>query len=580
MCRFIRRVLSIVTCDFAFYRQALRGRAVEWFAALLAITLLFAAGFSIVRMHLVRNGADRIVKASTNSRNSTMLTAGHIPASLMARDIFPQFSTSGTILQGYTPGASLWPRSVFDATYGSQGLSVSDMRAAAGNAWEDGGLYPYFPNTTSWNCGTGGSWSLSCFHTNWENTVWNSYLSAFNSSHIPFVITTDDLVSYPSYAYPAYVDMSQSLESQGVPIGMFIGQLGPDEYVHSVCSLGNMIDGFGLGFTGDSVCGAFTPTGISSSPFAHIAYGPEPFPSSTYVNEWLNEPTAGDFNVLESGGGPTSLMLGNALNDDNLFASALAARGPVPGYITSSCMGPAYYKKTNDTQYTPGVDIPYIVQSGDQYSNAASPGAIADVVFFAVAHGYAGIRTYAYDIWASGRRTDPICPTSDGSGCNLEQTGCGPIAANAYGVLGQDRWYALSAAYNVVKMLEPYILQPAMTAPVCTAPVICGAKQGNGGRLVVFVNFSDNSNSVAYNPSPYLYAAGTAQSWKIIGSSNRGCGAESTLPSVNDCGIGPTTINGVTWTQGTAMPAPGTAPITMTTLTMQPLEIDVFLYQQ
>jgi hypothetical protein len=113
--------------------------------------------------------------------------------------------------------------------------------------------------------------------------------------------------------------------------------------------------------------------------------------------------------------------------------------------------------------------------------------------------------------------------------------------------------------------------------------MMCGAKAGNGGKLVTIVNYSAEVRTFSYDPSPYV-GTGAAQSWKIIGSNNTGCGQESTMPSVFDCGIGSTQVVGattVTFGPGSeTLPAPGAAPIAQTTLTMQPMEADVFLYHQ
>jgi hypothetical protein len=583
MFQFTSSVLSSDTCDFASYHHAPKRRTVRLIAALLAIPLLLALGFSIVWMHLVRNSAVKIVKTSTKTANSETKDTASIAALPMTGDVFLQFSTSGTILENYTPGRSLWLRTLYHGNSTEAGTQLSDFKSAGVNAFEDGGFYPYVPNDISnWGCGSGSSFSVSCYHTQWQNITWSYRLNEFNSTGIPFVIRTDNILNPPSWFYPAIVDMNQQLMSLGPQLGMIVTQLGPDEFPNTnfgtyyACGWGNQLDGLGLGFTGDSTCGSFTPTGISSSPFAHIPFGANPFffSNPTTLYEWLNEPTVSDFSALEAtGGDTTTASLSEDQQADQIVANVAATRGAVPSYLEARCDGPGYYKKTNDTQYTPGVDL--------LEHSAEPPGDIPDQVFYAVAHGYAAIRFYELDHVniVNPRKNDPICTTSDGSGCNLEQTGCAPISMHSsIGSLGQDRWYALSAAYNLVKLLEPYVLQPAMTAPVCTSPVICGAKQGNGSRLVVFVNYSDTPNSVTYNPSQYVFAGGAAQSWKIVGSDNPGCGAESTLPSVNDCGIGPTTINGVTWTQGSVMPPPGSAPVTTTTLSMQPLEVDVFLY--
>ena len=525
-------------------------------------------------------------------------------------DPFSQFSTSGTILNSYTPGSSLWLRTMYYGYFTEPGLTVSDFQAAGMNAWE-GGVYPFLPGDYE-TCINQTTFALdiSCFESSWpSSTWWGGLVSEYASTGIPDVVRDDNTyVSDNNNADPSYAQSAQYINQymKANSGNMIVAQIGRDETPNNSsavpCFWGNMLDAIGLGFTGDSTCGSFSPTAtaITTTPFAHIPFGPDPDEGSgTVMFEWLNNPTVSDFGVYETGGqaqnGGTTGWLQDMLGADGSFATVTAARGATPGYLVGGCMGYAYYKLTNDTQYTPGVDEPVSVPG--------TPAVVAAQTMFAVAHGYAGMRVYGYDgAWASSRPSAPVCTQAEinADTCSYQQTqtGCSSIGAHAsIGSIGQDRWYGLSAAYNLIKTIEPYALQPMTTPPAggcasfsnCSSGgIITGAHSGTvsgvASNLVVIENFSDSSASYSYNPSAYLYSGGEAESWKIVASDSPACGAQSTLPSVSDCGIGATQVIGATtvsmWTDGSTFPAPGAAPTTTTMLNMQPLEVDVFLYHQ
>src|SRR5215469_9518304 len=132
---------------------------------------------------------------------------------------FPQFSNTGAILTSYTGGQSLWLRDLFQHNSTVPGANTTDTNNAALNAYEDGGMYPYFPDTASWNCGTGSSWSLTCFHNNWLASIYNPQVTNFNNTSIPIVIFGNNPQSFPSYAFTAFTDIGQYMKAHA-PAGM------------------------------------------------------------------------------------------------------------------------------------------------------------------------------------------------------------------------------------------------------------------------------------------------------------------------------------------------------------------------
>ena len=452
---------------------------------------------------------------------------------------------------------------------------MSDVQAAAINTFETGGflLDPGTSGCSSANFAlSGGSGACGNWHQTMITNMMNPALSATQTYGMPWLSRTDTIAyagfyqnGAATWKAPALTDYTSMIQQYAQQYGMFVGQISPDEYTNTLGPL----TGAALGLQGSN-----TP---------HVIWGADPLEG--WNTNMLNSNTS-DYPIYELGSNASGSGLPGMLQDyeteEGIRNQVVAARGALPSNVVGSCSGVAYVKRTNDAKYKPGVDTrKYIAQP---------PGEMPDEIMYAVAHGFGGIRLYNFDsVYAAQRASDPVCTDPNPANCDLEQTGCSPISAySGFNGLGQDRWYAAAAAFNVVKTVEPYVLQPMMAAPAnCDStgngsgdPIICGAHQGNGGRLVVIINFSTNPHSYTFDPGAYVFAGGTAQSWKIIGSTDTSCGPQTTLPSVSDCGRGPTTVNGVTWTQGTAMPSAAAAPTTITTLNMQPTEVDVFLYHQ
>ena len=115
---------------------------------------------------------------------------------------------------------------------------------------------------------------------------------------------------------------------------------------------------------------------------------------------------------------------------------------------------------------------------------------------FAVAKGFAGVRAYGYDsTWAkASRQNDPI-----GS---QEQTFSDPFQ------VGVARWQAMSAAFNLIQNLLPYVLQPQTHAIDLGRSVFTGAKDGPNGRLVIAINSLEVNQTIRADLKPYVYPNG------------------------------------------------------------------------
>jgi hypothetical protein len=112
---------------------------------------------------------------------------------------------------------------------------------------------------------------------------------------------------------------------------------------------------------------------------------------------------------------------------------------------------------------------------------------------YAAAMGLAGVRAYAFDgMWQTHREQAHIDQTD-------LQTGASPFGA------GTDRWSAMVSSYNLVKSLEPELLQPRMHAIDLGPSFVTGARQGPNSRMLIAVNFSEGSESPRVDLRPYRY---------------------------------------------------------------------------
>jgi hypothetical protein len=108
-------------------------------------------------------------------------------------------------------------------------------------------------------------------------------------------------------------------------------------------------------------------------------------------------------------------------------------------------------------------------------------------VMYAAARGMAGVRCYSFD--------SPLWKAERGNG----QTGSDPLAT------GTNRWAGLSAAFNLIGQLEPYVLGQPLESPDLGEDVAVGARQTDRGRLLIAVNFSEVPHRTKVDLTGYRY---------------------------------------------------------------------------
>ncbi len=135
--------------------------------------------------------------------------------------------------------------------------------------------------------------------------------------------------------------------------------------------------------------------------------------------------------------------------------------------LVSGC-GPYYTKRVDGDHFQPGLD---------EGAPSETPSTlIADEPLYAAISGAAGVRMYSVDFWWKDERAKAK------PGASGLQTGASPYGA------GSDRWHAISAAYNLLGVLEPYLLQPRDNAVYPGAEFSTGARRGKDSRLLMVLN--------------------------------------------------------------------------------------------
>ncbi|HYP12305.1 MAG TPA: Ig-like domain-containing protein [Bryobacteraceae bacterium] len=171
-----------------------------------------------------------------------------------------------------------------------------------------------------------------------------------------------------------------------------------------------------------------------------------------------------------------------------------------PTLMLTSIMGAEYVKQGPGKEYTPGQD--------KLLSQGSSLEQISQQVLYAVATGMAGVRAYSFDMpfMKDLRAGTP-------AGVGQHQTGTDPF------VTGTDRWQAMSAVFNLIHLLEPYLLQPKTHTLNLGQNIFTGAKEGPYSRVLVAIHASEVPTVSDVELDSYGYPQGsTVTQYRVTGS--------------------------------------------------------------
>jgi hypothetical protein len=158
-------------------------------------------------------------------------------------------------------------------------------------------------------------------------------------------------------------------------------------------------------------------------------------------------------------------------------------------------IGKNYQKFAEGSRFTPDVDV--------LMSSESTEESVSAQILYAAAMGMAGVRCYGFDAaWVPQRENAPI-------GAQMLGIGASPTGA------GSGQWQPMASAFNLIKMLEPYLLQPVTHAPDLGREFVTGMREGPAGRVLIAINFAETPQSARVDLSQYAYDGGSIVRYRL-----------------------------------------------------------------
>jgi hypothetical protein len=401
------------------------------------------------------------------------------------------FGKDGSLLTDYDPARSLFVRTLFQLNFDDIAATpalASQLHSAGVNTITTG-LYD--------NPADAGSPDYGTWYEGW-NGYWNNVVSNAQTLGFSLLLTGDDIAREP---YQLLNSITNSWSTDAIRTALASAR--DSRRVISI----EMVDEVNAmwGDTPRPTDGRWQSLGVPDSAFGtlmQIMNGVPGRPMITWpvvsgsdasaVANWMGDPAFADYTsdywaIMDWPAYPT----GASLNDfQSAMDGALYGRMPWvqsgrPTLALGSISGPFYTKKVSGSQYAPGRDalqMPPVPMT-----------AVAAQIMFAAEEGAAGVRMYAYDSQdQKHQRSSATVGTID------LQTGSDPLT------VGTDRWAAMSAAFNLIAQLEPYLLRTQINALNLGPQFAAAARQGSTGTLFMATNLSEAASVVTLDLSPYF----------------------------------------------------------------------------
>ncbi len=432
---------------------------------------------------------------------------------------FPHLSKGGGVLTVYDPSKSIYMRSLF--FLGSQAMQQnpglgSIMQSAGINTMEENLYYnPIDIHSSDYN--------------SWQSAVdveYNKKIALAKQYNFGLYFSGDDIartsanlnnsIDASSFGPKAVQHAFQIIANSGQQVGADM----VDEVNYQWGDNPKPTNGAWLSLSPSIPDNAFTTlmSTINSVSGRMPISWPVTTGSAQAVENWEGNPQFSDYHTLywtyitTKAVYPWSPSLNQSEENLQNFMDKYTDR--TKALITlQSAMGSGYVKNPCGIAGKPDCADGFVPGQDTIYVAGMTPTQISASLFNEVARGAAGVRVYAYDTppWKVCRATKPIKLTLN---VDCLQQGSDPFG------LGQDRWQALSTSFNLIRKLEPDILQPLTSSIDLGANFYTGAKSGSNSRMLITTNMSEVSYTETVDLSPYMYSgAGSIERYRILGNS-------------------------------------------------------------
>jgi hypothetical protein len=431
-----------------------------------------------------RAGAVTITAQSGSLSSTTNVIVNSSPALV-------HFGKDGSILTDYDPTRSLFVRTLFQLNFddiAADPTLASKLQAAAVNTITTG-LYD--------NPADAGSPDYATWYEGWSG-YWSNVESNAQKLGVSLLLTGDDIAREP---YQLLNSINNGWSADAIRTA-----LGTARDSNRVIAI-EMVDEVNAmwGDTPHPTDGRWQSLGVPDSAFVNlmqIMNGVPRRPAITWpvisgsdsaaVANWMGDPAYADYTsdywaLTVWPAYPTGASLNDfrAAMDPAVYGRLPWVQAGRPTLALGSISGPFYTKKIAGSQYVPGKD--------NLQMPPVPATAVAAQIIYAAEAGAAGVRMYAYDnLDQKHQRSSASLGTTD------LQTGADPVT------VGTDRWSAMSAAFNLLAQLEPYLLRTQTNSLNFGRQFVATARKGPATTLFMATNFSEAPSAITADLSPYF----------------------------------------------------------------------------
>ena len=462
----------------------------------------------------VRAGSATVTVQSGNLTANTTVIVNSSPG-------LPHFGRDGSLLTDYDPTRSLFVRTLFQLNFDEINANplLGPKLAASGINTITTGLYD--------NPADSGSPDYATWVNGWSG-YWNSIEASAQRLGVSLLLTGDDMAREP---YQLINSISNPWSADAIRASL--GWARDSKRVIGI----EMVDEVNAmwGDTPKPTDGRWQSLGVPDSAFTSLMSIINSVPGrplitwpvisgsdgSTVAN-WMGDPAYADYTsdywaLMDWPAYPTGASLNGFRNsmDPAVFGRLPYVQQNRPTLLLGTMCGPFYTKHVSGSQYQPGRDIPQMPP--------VPATAVAAQIMYAAEVGAAGIRMYMFDSQdAKHQRSSAPIGTID------LQTGADPFT------VGTDRWAAMSAAFNLISQLEPYLLRTPANGLNLGPQFVTAARKGPTATLFMATNFSEAPATLTADVSPYFtQPMKSVHLYRLLGQNSTNTDITSTAGTLN-----------------------------------------------